>query len=136
MIYDTKIAVIVRDDLAVWQKLNVASFITGGLSGTSPELVGAPYQDGDGRVYGPNLRQPILVFATDAAGLQTALKRTIELDLKPSIYTAPHFGTNNDVDNRAAIANVPTDQLDLVGLAVHADKRLVNKVVKDLKLHP
>jgi hypothetical protein len=29
--FDTKIAVVVRDDLAVWQKLNVVVFLTSGI---------------------------------------------------------------------------------------------------------
>lgn len=41
MRYDTKIAIVVRDNLATWQKLNVASFLAGGLVGSSPELAGA-----------------------------------------------------------------------------------------------
>ena len=31
MQYDTKIAVVIRTDLEVWQKLNVAAFLAGGL---------------------------------------------------------------------------------------------------------
>lgn len=124
-----------RDDLAVWQKLNVACFLAGGLVGQSPQLPGEPYQDGSGHRYGSLIRQPILVFAADGDGLRTVLRRTIEFDLTPSIYTSALFATGNDTDNRAAVACVPTDELDLVGVAVHADKRLVNKVVKDLKLH-
>ena len=33
MDFDTKIAIAVRDDLAVWQKLNVTAFITSGIIG-------------------------------------------------------------------------------------------------------
>ena len=32
MDFDTKIAIVVRDDLAVWQKLNVTAFITSGIA--------------------------------------------------------------------------------------------------------
>ena len=30
--FDTKLAVIVRDDLAVWQRLNVAAFLVSGIT--------------------------------------------------------------------------------------------------------
>jgi len=40
MRFETKIAVGVRDDLAAWQKLNVACFLSGGLVGAYPELAG------------------------------------------------------------------------------------------------
>ena len=46
------------------------------------------------------------------------------------------FTTYNDVDNRAAVAAVTTESLDLAGLALHAERKLVDKVVKGLKLHP
>jgi hypothetical protein len=47
MRFETKIAIVVRDDLATWQKLNVACFLTGGLVGSYPELPGARYVDND-----------------------------------------------------------------------------------------
>src|SRR5690349_21448670 len=53
MRFDTKIAILVHDELALWQKLNVASFLAGGLVGAYPELAGERYVDGSGRVYGP-----------------------------------------------------------------------------------
>lgn len=45
------------------------------------------------------------------------------------------FATGNDDDNRAAVAAVEADALDLVGLALHDDRKAVDKVVKGLKLH-
>jgi len=36
--FGTKIAIVVREDLATWQKLNVACFLSGGLVGFYPEL--------------------------------------------------------------------------------------------------
>ena len=40
MDFDTKIAIVVRDDLATWQKLNVAAFLTSGVTGADPSLLG------------------------------------------------------------------------------------------------
>ncbi len=133
---DTKIAVIVRDELAIWQKLNVASFLAGGLVGVYPELAGERYVDASGRAYGPLIRQPILVFAAAGTELRTAFQRATERNLPVSIYTRELFTTGNDGDNRAAVAGVATDSLDLVGLALHAEGKEVNKVTKGLKLHP
>ena len=31
--FDTKIAIIIRDDLATWQKLNVTAFLMSGITG-------------------------------------------------------------------------------------------------------
>lgn len=48
MRFDTKIAVLLRDDLAPWQQLNVTAFLVSGLAATVPELIGEPYADADG----------------------------------------------------------------------------------------
>lgn len=124
-----------RDDLATWQKLNVACFLAGGLVGSYPELAGERYRDASGRAYGPLIRQPILVFAADAAGLATALQRANERGVDVSIYTSDLFRTGNDCDNRAAVAAVATEALDLVGLAVHAERKTIDKITRGLSLH-
>ncbi|MCG3005483.1 DUF2000 family protein, partial [Escherichia coli] len=41
--FDTKITIVVRDDLATWQKLNVSSFLASGVVAQSPGLIGDPY---------------------------------------------------------------------------------------------
>jgi hypothetical protein len=136
MRFDTKIAIVVRDDLATWQKLNVACFLTGGLVGSYPQLAGERYRDASGRLYGPLIRQPILVFTASADAFKRTLQRASERALPVSIYTYELFATGNDDDNRAAVARVPTEALDLVGLAIHADRKAVDKVTKGLTLHP
>lgn len=136
MRFETKIAILVRADLATWQKLNVASFLAGGLVGVYPELAGEPYVDGSGRVYGPLVRQPMLIFAAAAAELRRTLERALDAGLRTAIYTKELFATGHDAANRAAVAAVPTDALDLVGLALHAERKAVDKAVKGLSLHP
>jgi hypothetical protein len=135
MIFTTKIAVVVRDDLAVWQKLNVACFLSGGLVGSYPELAGERYRDASARTYGPLVRQPILVFAATGEELTRTLRRCSERGLPVSIYTRALFATGNDIANRATVAAVATDGLDLVGLAIHAERKDVDKVTKGLRLH-
>ena len=49
MQFDTKIAVIIRTDLEPWQKLNVASFLAGGIAAAFPECIGEPYGDAPAR---------------------------------------------------------------------------------------
>ncbi len=133
--FDTKIAIVLRDDLATWQKLNVACFLAGGLPGSYPELPGDFYRDGSGKHYGKLIRQPILIFAASAAELARTRQRASDRNLQVSIYTRELFATGNDQDNRAAVAAVPTEALDLVGLAIHAPRKEVDKVVKGLSLH-
>src|SRR5439155_22173444 len=88
MNFSTKIAIIVRDDLAPWQKLNVACFLSGGLVGSYPELAGERYEDGSGRRYGRLIRQPVLIFAADGTGLRRALERATERGIEVALYTS------------------------------------------------
>ena len=59
--------------------------------------------------------------------------RAITRNLRVAIYTAPLFGTTGDIANRAAVASCPTEQLDLVGLGLHADRKAIDKVTAGLK---
>jgi hypothetical protein len=136
MRFDTKIAIIVHDELAAWQKLNVTAFLAGGLVAAAPELGGQAYRDGSGKVYGPLVRQPILVFAATSADLTRVLRRAGEAGLTPSLYTRELFATGHDEANRAAVEAVATDALDLVGIALHGERKPVDKAIKGLKLHP
>ncbi len=131
----TKIAVLLREDLAPWQALNVTSFLVSGITATGPELVGEPYQDADGTGYLPMLRQPVLVLAGSADLLTTARTRALDRGLTPAVFTAELFGTPGDVQNRAAVRAVAGADLDLVGLAVHGPKNAVDKVVKGARMH-
>ena len=91
---------------------------------------------GSGRLYGPLIRQPILVYAASAEEIRRTLRRANDKRLGVSIYTGELFSTNNDIDNRAAVASVSTEGLDLVGVAIHADRKEVDKVTRGLTLHP
>ena len=39
--FDTKISIVAREDLAIWQKLNVVAFLVSGVVGANPALSGA-----------------------------------------------------------------------------------------------
>ena len=53
-----------------------------------------------------------------------------------AIYTNELFTTGHDEANRAAVAAVAAAELDLVGLALRADRKLVDKILERLKPHP
>jgi len=126
---------VVSEALATWQKLNVASFLAGGVVGAYPELTGEAYSDASGRFYGPLIRQPVLVFAATGEQLATVLQRAQQRGVRPHLYTRALFATGNDRDNRAAVAAVATSDLDLVGLALHAERKDIDKITKGLPLH-
>jgi hypothetical protein len=135
MRFDTKIAVVLRDDLAAWQKANVTAFLVSGIAGTVPGLVGEPYRDASGNEYLPMFVQPVLVYQADAPALRRAYARALGRDVSMAIYTADLFETGHDEANRAAVAGVASDELDLVGIAFRAERRIVDKVVDGLRFH-
>jgi hypothetical protein len=136
MEFDTKIAVVLRDDLAVWQKTNVTAFLVSGIAGTVEGVVGEPYRDGSGNEYLPMFVQPVLVYEADDAALRRAYERAMSRGVRPAVYTQELFETNHDEANRAAVAAVPAEELDLVGIAFRADRKVVDKIVDRLRFHP
>jgi hypothetical protein len=134
--FDTKIAVVLRDDLAGWQKTNVTAFLVSGIAGTAPDVVGKPYRDASGNEYLPMFVQPVLVYEADSAALRRAFDRALRRGVTPAIYTRELFATNHDEANRAAVASVAAQDLDLVGIAFRAEGKTVDKVVDRLRFHP
>src|SRR6185312_727720 len=65
MQFDTKIAVVIRTDLEAWQKLNVASFLAGGIAAAFPGCIGEAYEDSSGTKYLALIGQPILIYGAD-----------------------------------------------------------------------
>jgi len=136
MRFDTKIAVVVREDLPTWQKLNMTAFMVSGIAARQSETVGENYIDGSGNYYLPMFRQPVLVFAGPAAAVRAAYERAMEQQVKLAIFTEPLFATGNDADNRAAVRASLREDMTVVGIAFHADRKLADKVLKGLSLHP
>ncbi|HEY2205251.1 MAG TPA: DUF2000 domain-containing protein [Pseudonocardia sp.] len=133
--FDTKIAVLLRDDLPTWQRLNVTAFLVSGIAGARPELVGEPYADADGTPYLAMFGQPVLVFAGTKETLTAARERALGRELPLAVFTSDLFVTGNDRVNRAAVRAVPGADLDLVGLAVHGPRNAVDKILKGARLH-
>jgi hypothetical protein len=135
--FDTKVVVVVRDDLAAWQRLNVTAFLLSGVTARAgAAAIGEPYRDADEREYLPLLVQPVLVYAASAQKLKTVRERAQRRQIPIAIYTYDMFATGNDEDNRAAVRAVGTEELDLVGLALRAPHRDADAVVRGLKRHP
>ena len=135
--FSTKAAVVVREDLVPWQRLNVTAFMVSGLMGAAePDAIGAPYEDADGVTYLPLLVQPLLVFEASAAELQRTRGRAANRGVTLAIYTAEMFSTGNDAENRAAVRAVATESLDLVGLGLRAPHRDADAVLRGLRRHP
>jgi hypothetical protein len=135
MKFDTKIAIVVREDLPTWQKLNMTAFLASGIA-SNGDVIGADYVDGGGRRYRPMFRQPVMVLAGAAADLRAAYDRAHARGLAMAIFTDPLFATGHDEANRAALAATAPEQMSIAGFSVHGPKNDVDRALKGLKLHP
>ena len=61
-----KIAVVLRDDLPMWQALNATAFLSGAVAGDRPDLLGEAYADGDGTAYLSTFGIPLMGYAAVA----------------------------------------------------------------------
>lgn len=134
--FDTKVVIVLGEGLAVWQELNVTAFLMSGIATSEPSLTGEPYRDGDGTTYSPMLRQPVYVMTGDADLLRKARgKAAARDDITLAIYTRELFTTDHDEANRAAVAAVAADDLDLVGIALRGPRNAVDRIVKGARFH-
>jgi hypothetical protein len=135
-VFDTKIAIVVRDDLATWQKLNVTAFLTSGVVGATPDLIGEPYEDASGNRYNALSRQPVIVLAADGETLSAIHRRALERGVAASLYIEDMFSTGHDEANRATVKARRPEEMRIVGIAVRDEKKVVDKVTKGARMHP
>lgn len=130
---DKKIAIVVREDLLTWQKLNVTAFLASGFG--TQDIMGENYKDKSGKVYLPMSGQPILVYSANREEMKAILGKAVNREIEISIYNEEMFSTNNDVDNRAMIEKYATEEIEPVGLGLCGKKQHVDKTLHGYKLH-
>ena len=135
MEFDTKIAIVIRDDLATWQKLNVTAFLTSGVTGADQSLLGEEYQDGADHRYSPLLIQPIIVLSADSNKIKTIYRRSMDRGVPLSIYIEDMFSTGHDAANRETVRARQPEDLPIVGLALREKRKLVDKITKGARMH-
>ncbi|MFT8956698.1 MAG: DUF2000 family protein [Gluconobacter oxydans] len=133
--FDTKIALIVRDDLQMWQRLNVVAFLATGIVTIAPEIIGEPYVDSKGQTYGAMSGQPMLIFEANLTSLQRVHRKSLERELSLIPYVEAMFSTGHDADNRNIFLLENADNLNLVGIGIRGQKNSVDKAIKGLSLH-
>lgn len=133
--FDTKFVIVVREDLAVWQKLNVTAFLSTGVAAAKPSLIGETYRDAAGNVYHPMSVQPIIILSADAATMAKIHQRLLQREVPASLYIEEMFTTGHDTANREIFGAFAPEDAKVVGLAFHADKKIADKISKGAKMH-
>ncbi len=133
--FDIKIAIVLRDDLAPWQALNVTAFLTSGVVAQHPAIIGEAYRDAAGNVYNPMTIQPIVVLSAGQEVLRTIHRRSLERQVTTSAYIEEMFSTGHDRANREVFGQFSPQDAKLVGIAMRAEKKIVDKITKGASMH-
>lgn len=134
--YEDKIAIVLSNGLAQWQKLNVTAFLASSVAIAFAQTHGAPLVSATGTRYLPFLKHPILIYAAETdEQLTRAYNRARERGLHIGVYTGGLFATRNEEGNLSEIAKHADLDLDLVGIIVYGPNKQVDKAIDKLKLH-
>jgi len=137
MIYENKIAIVIKSGLKDWQKLNATAFLASAVSIKFPETHGRPFINKSGSEYLPFIKLPVLVYSADNnEQLQRVLNRARERVLHTGIYTVPLFATKNEEQNLEEISKETDESQDLAGVVVYGLNKKVDKALDGLKFHP
>ena len=77
-----------------------------------------------------------MVLQADAATLSAIHRRALEQGVKSSLYVEEMFATGHDAANREVFAQFAPEDAKVVGIALRAEKKVVDKITKGAKLHP
>ncbi|WP_184547349.1 DUF2000 domain-containing protein [Mucilaginibacter sp. FT3.2] len=134
--YDNKIAIVIKDELLTWQKLNVTAFLASAVAIKLPETHGGALISGSGTTYLPFMKQPVLIYKADTTEqIKRAFNRAKDRNLQIGVYTNPHFATKTEDENIAEMARHTDNNLDLVGIIVYGPNKMVDKTLDGLKFH-
>ncbi|MEJ8474168.1 DUF2000 family protein [Roseibium algae] len=133
--FETKFVIVVREDLATWQKLNVTAFLSTGIAASKPDIIGETYRNASGHVYHPMSVQPIIILSATSEKLASIHRRALERDVQTSLYIEEMFSTGHDEANRAVFSRFTPDDAKVVGLAFHTDRKIADKISKGARMH-
>ena len=80
--------------------------------------------------------QPVIVLAADPPTLAAIHARALEREAPHALYIEEMFSTGHDDANRAVFAQHAPSDAKVVGLALRAGKKAVDKITKGARMHP
>ncbi len=113
----------------------MVAFLVSGVVGAKPGLVGEPYEDAAGNTYNALMIQPMIILSADRETLKGIYGRAMERRVRLSLYIEDMLSTGHDAANRAAVKQYATDAMNVVGLALREDKKIVDKITKGARMH-
>lgn len=136
MIYNNKIAIIIRSDLKDWQKMNVVACLSASVAIAFPEVHGDRFVNASGSDYLPFMKNPVLIYAANSMDeINRAFRRGKDRELAIGIYTEGLFATKCAEENHLEISKTDDDNQVLAGIILYCENKKVNKALDGLKLH-
>ncbi len=113
----------------------MTAFLTSGIVAQVPTIIGQAYLDAAGNVYNPMSIQPVVVLSADQETLRAIHRRSLEREVTTSAYIEEMFSTGHDAANREVFGKFSPENARLVGIALRAEKKIVDKITKGAKMH-
>jgi len=136
MIYNNKIAIVVKYDLKDWQKLNVVSFLASSVAIKFPETHGKAFINASNSTFLPFIKQPIMIYSANTVDeIKRAFNRAKERELSIGIYTEPLFSTKCEEENHIEISQSSDDNQTPVGIVMYGENKKVSKALDGLRFH-
>ena len=90
------------------------------------------YEDADGHTYHPLLIQPVIVLGAERGRhRRRSISARMTHGVRFSLYIEDMFATGHDAANREAVRRRTPADMNVVGLALREDKKLVDKITRE-----
>jgi hypothetical protein len=89
-----------------------------------------------GNTYNPLAIQPMIVLSADADTVGATYRRAMERRVRLSLYIEDMFKTGHDAANRETVKRCRPEEMNVVGLALREDKKVVDKITRGARMHP
>ena len=133
--FENKIAIILRNDLLNWQKLNVTSFLASSIAISFPEVHGATFATKNGDEFLPFMNQPVLIYkAEDENAMRRVFNRAKERNLYMGVYPQSFFATKSAEENHLVMENFNNEEHLLAGIVIYGETKKVYKTLDKLHL--
>jgi len=77
----------------------------------------------------------MIVLSADHELIKTIYRRAMERGARLSLYIEDMFATGHDAANRATVRQHRPETMNVVGLALREDKKVVDKITEGARMH-
>jgi len=135
--FENKIAIILRNDLLDWQKLNVTSFLASSFAISFTEVHGKTFTTKNGDDFLHFMNQPVLIYKAEdenANAMRRVFNRAKERGLHIGVYPQSFFATKSAEENHLVMEDFNHETHLLAGIVIYGETKKVYKTLDKLHL--